>query len=154
MHLVGKTGAIDFRSWYRKAFGTKTPWGDTDSPAFVTEVETALERELSRSIMRRGKSAGRVRLRVGETLVEQGERSDSIFLLLDGVLAVEVDGDRLAEVGPGAIVGERALLEGGTRTSTLRAVVPSRIAVVAGVDVDPAVLREISKSHRREEGQR
>ena len=35
-----------------KAFGKGTPWGDEDSPAFVTEVETALERELAGLVMR------------------------------------------------------------------------------------------------------
>jgi hypothetical protein len=153
MHLMAKTGSLDFESWYRKAFGKSTPWGDTDSPAFVTEVETTLERELSRRIMRQGRKTGRVRLGVGETLVEQGKKGDSVFLLLDGVLSVEVDGDRVTEVGPGAILGERAVVEGGIRTSTLRALVPCRVAVAAAEDLDPAVLHEISKGHRREEAQ-
>jgi hypothetical protein len=153
MHLMAKTGSLDFGSWYREAFGENSPWGDTDSPAFVTEVETTLERELSRHIMRPGRRTGRVKLEVGETLVEQGEQGDSVFLLLDGVLSVEVDGDRVAEVGPGAILGERAVVEGGVRTSTLRALVPCRVAVAAVEDLDPAVLHEISKGHRREEAQ-
>src|SRR4051812_30831518 len=41
-HLSSKTGSMDFESWYRHAFGSRTPWGETDSPSFVTEVETAL----------------------------------------------------------------------------------------------------------------
>ena len=52
--LVQKSGMIDFDEWYRESFGKNTPWGDEDSPAFVTEVESALERELSHSIMREG----------------------------------------------------------------------------------------------------
>jgi hypothetical protein len=151
MSLVSKTGSIDFENWYREAFGENTPWGNVDSPAFVTEVETALERELSRTIMRAGKKPEKRKLAVGEVLVQQGEPGDSVFLLLDGVLTVEVDGKRIAEVGPGAILGERAVLEGGRRTSTLRAVVPSKVAVAPGRDLEPEALREISKGHRREE---
>jgi CRP-like cAMP-binding protein len=83
--------------------------------------------------------------------VEQGTPGDSIFLLLDGVLDVEVDGDRVAEVGPGAILGERALLEGGRRTSTLRALTPCRVAVAAADQLDPRALAEVSSTHRREE---
>jgi CRP-like cAMP-binding protein len=50
------------------------------------------------------------------------------------VLAVIVDGDEVAEIGPGAIVGERAALGRGTRTATLSARTRCRIAVVpAGV---------------------
>ena len=39
-----KSGLTDFTDWYRKSFGKHTPWGDEDSPALVTAVETALER--------------------------------------------------------------------------------------------------------------
>ncbi len=60
----------------------------------------------------------------GETLVEQGAPGDELYLVLDGVLAVEIDGAEVAEIGPGAVVGEKALLEGGARTATLRAQTP------------------------------
>ena len=58
----------------------------------------------------------------GDTLVRQGEPGTSVYLVLDGVIRVERDGEQLAEYGPGAILGERAHLEGGVRTSTLVAV--------------------------------
>ncbi|CAA9351384.1 MAG: hypothetical protein AVDCRST_MAG72-1444 [uncultured Nocardioidaceae bacterium] len=151
MQLVAKTGSIDFDSWYRDAFGKHTPWGDTDSPAFVTEVESGLERELSRTIMRGRNRPQRRHLAKGQTLVEQGEPGEALFLLLDGVLAVEVDAEPVAEVGPGAILGERALLEGGRRTSTLRAVTGCRVAIASAQDIDPGVLEEIGRRHRREQ---
>jgi CRP-like cAMP-binding protein len=84
-------------------------------------------------------------------LVEQGESGDSIFLLLDGVLDVEVDGERIAEIGPGAILGERSQLEGGRRTSTLRAVTPCKVAIASTDQLDPRVLGEVGSTHRREE---
>jgi hypothetical protein len=149
--LFAKTGTIQFEDWYRDAFGTHTPWGDMDSPAFVTEAETALERRLSRQVMHEGHNPRRQRLAPGETLVEQGQPGDSLYLLLDGVLQVEVDGEILAEVGPGAILGERALLEGGRRTSTLRAVSGCRVVVVSPDDLDRDVLGTVSSTHRREE---
>ena len=65
-----------------------------------------------------------------DALVEQGSASDDLFLLLNGVLVVEVDGEALAELGPGAVLGERAVLEGGTRTATLRAVTECKVAAV------------------------
>ena len=60
-----------------------------------------------------GASPKRQKLEPDETLVEQGETGDELFLLLDGVLAVEVDGEEVAELGPGAILGELAGVEGG-----------------------------------------
>jgi hypothetical protein len=149
--LVSKTGAINFKGWYRQAFGSNSPWGDTDSPAFVTGVETATERQLSLQVMRSGKRPLIERMKAGDILVRQGDPGDSIFLLVDGVLEVEVDGERIAEVGPGAMLGERALLEGGLRTSTLRAVTPCRIARASVDELDPQALAEISRTHRREE---
>ena len=38
--LAAKSGLTDFKDWYRKSFGKHTPWGDQDSPALVTAVET------------------------------------------------------------------------------------------------------------------
>ncbi|MBW3606261.1 MAG: cyclic nucleotide-binding domain-containing protein [Actinobacteria bacterium] len=84
-------------------------------------------------------------------LTEQGQPGDELYLLLDGMLTVEVDGKAVAEVGPGAILGERAVLEGGTRTSTLRADTPCRVAVARADQLDRDALVELSKGHRREE---
>jgi hypothetical protein len=148
--LVEKSGLIDFKEWYRKAFGGKTPWGNEDSDAFVTQVETALERELSDSIMREGAASKPRRLDVDETLVEQGAEGDDLYLLLDGVLAAEVDGETVAEIGPGAIIGERAVLEGGTRTATLRAVTPCKVVAVAADQIEPSALEELAVGRRRE----
>lgn len=149
--LAAKTGMIDFAQWYRTAFGRHSPWGDEDSPALVTVAETALERELSTRIMRAGTKPDILTLEAGETLVNQGDAGDSIFLLLDGVLDVEVGGEKLAEVGPGAVLGERAVLEGGTRTATLRAATPVKAARAAADQIDAAALAEVSRGHRREE---
>jgi hypothetical protein len=149
--LTQKAGLTDFKEWYRHAFGKHTPWGDEDSRALVTTAETALERELSHLIMSGGGKPKIKKLRKGKTLTKQGEPGDEVFLLLDGVLAVEVDGEPLAELGPGAILGERAVLEGGVRTSTLRAVTKCKVAVAPADRVDPDALTELSQHHRREE---
>jgi hypothetical protein len=149
--VVAKTGLLDFKHWYRHAFGKHSPWGDEDSPALVTAVETALERELSLAIMRGGAKPAIRKVAEGKTLTEQGEPGDEMFLLLDGVLTVEVDGETLAELGPGAVLGERALLEGGVRTSTLRAATRCKVAVARGDQIDRDVLAELSTGHRREE---
>jgi cyclic nucleotide-binding protein len=148
--LVEKSGTIDFEKWYRESHGENTPWGGEDTPAFVTAVETELERDLSASVMDVLKLPRR-RLEPGETLVEQGAQEDDLFLLLDGVLDVEVDGAVVAQVGPGAMLGERAALEGGTRTATLRAVTPCRLVVLAPEQISKYELTELALTRRREE---
>ena len=49
-----------------------SPWGGEDSPALVAEVESAMERELSRVIMGEGKRKVR-KLKEGAALTTQGE---------------------------------------------------------------------------------
>jgi hypothetical protein len=148
--LIEKSGLIDFKEWYRKAFGENTPWGKEDSEPFVTQVETALERRLSEMIMRSGAASKPRRLDVDDTLVRQGEEGDELYLLLDGVLAAEVDGQTVAEIGPGAILGERAIVEGGERTATLRAVTPAKVVAVTA-ELAPQALEQLAVGHRREE---
>jgi hypothetical protein len=148
-HLSHKSGLADFKDWYRKSFGKHTPWGDTDSKALVTAVETALERTLSAQIMQGGSKPEIRKVKTGTALVTQGESGSEVFLLLDGVLRVEENGIRLAEYGPGALLGERAHLDGGARTSTLVAVTPCRVACVEAEQLDRASLQELSKDHRR-----
>jgi hypothetical protein len=152
--LSHKSGLADFKDWYRYSFGRHTPWGDTDSQALVTAVETALERRLSAQVMRGGAKPAIRKLKAGATLVEQGEAGSEVFLLLDGVLRVEHDGERLAEYGPGALLGERAHLEDGGRTSTLVAVTPCRVAAVEAAQLDRGELQELSHGHRREHDNR
>jgi hypothetical protein len=149
--LVQKSGTIDFEEWYREAHGDNTPWGDEDSSAFVMEAESALERELSRSIMRGDAKSKPRRLDVDDTLTEQGEEGNDIYLLLDGILAVEVNGETVAEVGPGAILGARAVVEDGQRTATLRAVTPAKFVATTADEIRPEALEELAGAHRREE---
>jgi hypothetical protein len=149
-HLTQKSGLIDFRDWYRKSFGKHTPWGDQETEALVTVVETALERSLSTQLMR-GAAKPKIRkVKRGTTLVRQGDEGSDVFLILDGVLRVDRDGDRLAEYGPGALLGERAHLEGGARTSSLVAITACRVATVPADQLDRSALEELSQGHRRE----
>ena len=146
--VVEKSGTIDFEKWYRESYGESTPWGSEDTPAFVTAVESELERDLSRAVMSAGGKIPRRRIDPGDTLVEQGEPGSELFLLLDGVLDVVIDGETVAQMGPGAIVGERAALD-GERTATLRAVTPCRVAVLAADEISRGELQELAAKRER-----
>jgi len=68
-----------------------------------------------------------ISLREGETLFERGDAGDGCYWLRSGVLAVSVasaDGEQriLAILGPGAIVGELAMIDGLPRSATVQAV--------------------------------
>lgn len=149
--LTHKSATIDYHQWSTKAFGKHTPWGDADSAALVSEIETALERQLSSQIMRSGSKPEIRRLSAGTSLATQHEEADELYLLLDGMVRVEVDGEPLADIGPGAVLGERAILESGRRTATLVAVTPCTVAVAHRDVVETEALRQLSEAHRREE---
>jgi cyclic nucleotide-binding protein len=147
-NLVAKSGTIDFRKWYREAHGERTPWGDEESDAFVTAAESALERGISRELLAGKAIPERRTLEPEETLVKQGAPGGELYLVLDGVLAVDVDGEEVAEIGPGAIVGEKALIEGGTRTATLTAQTRCRVAVIPGNLIDRQELEDLAATRR------
>jgi CRP-like cAMP-binding protein len=50
----------------------------------------------------------------------------------------------VTEVGPGAILGEMALLHDGRRMATLRAVTPCRVAVIPKDQIDRQALEELA----------
>lgn len=149
--LVTQTGLTDFTTWINDAFGERTPWGAYESPAMVQQVESALERELASIIVGGAKEKSRA-VPKGNILMEQGQLGDEMYLVLDGMFAVEVDGEPVAQVGPGAIVGERAVVERSPRTATLRALTACRVLPIPRRYADERELSEIARGHRREEG--
>jgi hypothetical protein len=149
--LAEKSASIDFERWYRESHGENTPWGGEDSPAIAAAVESELERELSASIMREGVKLERRTLDAGECLITQGEQGQELFLILDGVVDVEVDGEEVAELGPGTLIGELALLEGGVRTASVYATTPVRAVVVPRDAVSESALEELAAGRRRKE---
>lgn len=150
-NLAEKSGTIDFKTWYRESHGDNTPWGDEESEPVVQAAETALERELSRTLMSGDAKLAKRKLDEGAVLVTQGGGGDSLYLLLDGVLGVEVDGEQVAEMGPGTMVGERAALEGGVRTATLRALTPIRFVVIPSELVAEGELATLAADRHCEE---
>ena len=129
--LTHKSGLTDFGDWMAVSFGRRTPWGDEDSPALVTAVETALEHALSVQLMH-GAARPRVSsVPAGAELVRQGEPGSEIYLVLDGVMRWSGTGTGWPSTGPAPCWASGPLLEGGTRTSTLVAVTPCRVASVA-----------------------
>ena len=115
----------------------------------MAEVASPAEREFSKDLMR-SKPKFR-KLAAGETITVQNEPGDELYLVIDGVFDVDVDGETVAEIGPGAIVGERSILEGGVRSATVRARTAARVAVQRAVTADPVTLAAIASDHRREE---
>jgi hypothetical protein len=149
--LTLKAGVADCSTWLGQPSWRRTPWGDEDSAVVVAAAETALERELSALLMHGAKKPAIRRIKAGDVLAEQGSPGDSLYLVLDGVVDIVVDGQAVGEVGPGAVLGERAVLEAGRRTGALTAVTAVSVAEadVAGIDRD--ALGRLAEGHCRED---
>jgi hypothetical protein len=146
--LIEKSAVIDFRSWADHCFGDGTPWGSYDSERLTTAAESALERELAATVLRGGRKPKIRTLDAGTTLTTQGEAATDVYVVMDGLFTVEVDGENVAEIGPGAVVGERAALEGGVRTATLRATTRARVASIAPDELNPAALEGLAATRK------
>jgi CRP-like cAMP-binding protein len=73
------------------------------------------------------------RAKTGEVLARQGDQGDTFALVLEGEIEVtrrsRSGSSRLAQAGPGSILGELAVLRNQTRTATLTAATETLLAV-------------------------
>ena len=142
--LIATSGVVDFSGWQADAWDPFTPWGGRDAAVRATAVETALERELSRIML--DSAPHWLRLRKGATLVTQGDTGHELYLLFDGLLAVEIDGVTVTGSARGRWWASWRCCTGGRRTATLRAVTGCRVAAVAGDRIDRAALAELART--------
>ena len=74
--------------------------------------------------------ADEIDLPAGRTLLQEGELPYEFFLLVEGQVRIERDGQQLNVLGPGDFFGEIALLDGGRRTATVTTQTPVRLLVL------------------------
>jgi CRP/FNR family transcriptional regulator, cyclic AMP receptor protein len=66
----------------------------------------------------------------GTVIFAEGDRADSMYVVLDGELDVWVGSNLLEVIGPGGIIGEMALINRNTRSATAVAKSTCRLALV------------------------
>ena len=86
------------------------------------------------------------RYKPGSALISQGDAGDSMFLLSEGVVSVNVNTDngepiRVSQFGPGAFFGEMSLLTGEPRSATIKAETP-----VDAYEINKPILSELFES--------
>jgi CRP-like cAMP-binding protein len=80
--------------------------------------------------------ASEVELAAGQLLTERGHAGAGLYLVLEGSVLVEAP-ERTEVLGPGACIGERALLSPtGSRTARVRACTAVRALAVARSDFE------------------
>lgn len=73
-----------------------------------------------------------VEVPVGTVLMEQDSLPHELEVIVEGSADVLVDGAKVGEVGPGAVLGEMALLDRGTRSATVVTTSASKLIVISG----------------------
>jgi CRP/FNR family cyclic AMP-dependent transcriptional regulator len=87
--------------------------------------------------------SSRVRIRAGEVVIKKGDRSDALYLVVEGTLRVIDVG---ATIGPGTVIGEIGVLSStGARTATVTALSDCVLGRISArdfrrlYDTDPAL---------------
>ena len=94
------------------------------------------------------RATDRVDLADGAALTTEGETSREAFVIVEGSAIVKRNGRKVAELGPGAFLGELGLLDKGPRTATVVAQGPVE-ALVLGPREFAGLLDEVpSISHK------
>ncbi len=78
------------------------------------------------------KAAGsRLTFGSGQVLTERGTPGTGLYVVVEGKVVVETPDDGLLELGPGSVIGERALFsEDGLRQARVRASTPGVLVAV------------------------
>ena len=95
----------------------------------------------------------------GETLMTEGQAGQEFFVIVDGEVGVTSGRKTLAKLGPGAYVGEMALLDPGPRTATVTALRDTSAVLLASrefyaaVEESPVLARKLlaGMAHRLRE---
>lgn len=112
-----------------------------------------LHRLPSRRLRRLAPLLDEVLVPAGTALINQGQLNRHAYFVRSGSLRVDVDGQRVATVSAGSIVGERTALDHGPANATVTALEPTLVYVAdhrvllatAGDDADfDAQLRSLA----------
>ena len=77
-----------------------------------------------------GRLADEVDLAAGKVVARQGASADEFFIIVDGTVRIERDGQHLRDLGPGDFFGELAMLGKMPRTATATCITACRLLVV------------------------
>jgi CRP-like cAMP-binding protein len=94
----------------------------------------------------------------GAAVVREGGYANDFYAIEDGTAEVERDDQHLADLGPGDVFGEQALLEGEQRSATVRATSPLRVIKISHWELDkmkrdmPAVVDELRRQVEARKG--
>jgi CRP/FNR family transcriptional regulator, cyclic AMP receptor protein len=94
----------------------------------------------------------------GKVLIREGGSANAFYAIENGTVKVERDGEHLADLGPGDVFGEQALLEKSERSATVTATSPVRLIKIDHWEIPrmrramPEVVEELQNKVRERSG--
>jgi CRP-like cAMP-binding protein len=85
----------------------------------------------------------------GTVLATEGTPGHEFVVVVEGTASVLSRGADVGKIGPGTFFGELALLDGGPRTATVRALTPMQVLVLDRSEFDELVDQAIPSVARR-----
>jgi CRP-like cAMP-binding protein len=79
--------------------------------------------------------AAEVSVPEGKELVREGDYSYDVIVIEDGKATVERNGEKIAELGPGDVVGEMGVLERSQRNATVVAATSMMLVTLTSWDI-------------------
>jgi CRP-like cAMP-binding protein len=87
----------------------------------------------------------------GKVIIREGGAANAFYAIEDGTVKVERDGEHIADLGPGDVFGEQALLEKSERSATVTATSPVRLIKIDHWEIPrirqsmPEILTELQR---------
>jgi CRP/FNR family cyclic AMP-dependent transcriptional regulator len=94
----------------------------------------------------------------GKVIIREGGSANAFYAIEDGTVKVEREGEHLADLGPGDVFGETALLEKSERGATVTATSPVRMIKIDHWEIPrirqsmPEVLEELQQKVQERSG--
>jgi CRP/FNR family transcriptional regulator, cyclic AMP receptor protein len=94
----------------------------------------------------------------GKVIVAEGGAANAFYAIEDGTVKVEREGEHIADLGPGDVFGEQALLEKSERSATVTATSPLRMIKIDHWEIPrmrramPEVLEELQRKVQERSG--
>lgn len=126
---------------------------------FLRQFPT-FEQFSGRDVQKVVRKADRITLPANWGLIHERTPGDACYIVLSGTLAVFSGSERVAELGPGEVVGEVALRKGRLRSATVSTLEPVELLRIEGEDFAelarqvPALSSAIDASVARHGGER
>jgi CRP/FNR family transcriptional regulator, cyclic AMP receptor protein len=84
--------------------------------------------------------ADEVRFGPGDVVIRRGDHGDSLYIVVDGSISIDIGGHHVDVMGPGTVVGELAVLVSEPRSATVTAVDRCRLLQLGSAVFDELLL--------------